>query len=89
MKYSDEGLTEFNKIREQRLQTLPLDLLATTPATSSSGPFRQQSKEPPVVTKDHRKEQEERQRKEKEERHKRAHEEQQRKEKEEQQMKEQ
>ena len=56
MKYNDEGLTEFNKLREQRLQTLPLDLLATTPATSSSGPVRQQSKEPPVVTKDHKKE---------------------------------
>jgi len=40
-KYNDEGLTEFNKLREQRLQTLPLNLLATTPTTSSSEPDRQ------------------------------------------------
>ena len=51
MKYHDEGLTKFNTLREQRLQTLPLDLLVTTPATSSSEPDRQQSKEPPVITK--------------------------------------
>ena len=31
MRYGDDGLVEFNKIREQRLQTLPLDLLATAP----------------------------------------------------------
>jgi hypothetical protein len=42
MKYNDEALTEFNKLREQRLQTLPLDLLSTTPASSSSEPGRQQ-----------------------------------------------
>lgn len=33
MKCKDEGLVEFNRLREQRLQTLPLDLLATTPTT--------------------------------------------------------
>jgi hypothetical protein len=38
MKYKDEGLVEFNRLREQRLQTLPLDLLATTPTTKSSEP---------------------------------------------------
>ena len=52
VKYNDEGLTEFNKLREQRLQTLPLDLLATTPATSSSEPGWQQSSQPPITTKD-------------------------------------
>ena len=67
VKYNDEGLTEFNKLREQRLQTLPLDLLATTPTTSSSEPDRQQSKEPPITTKDYKKEQEEKQKREQEE----------------------
>ena len=38
MEYKDDGLVEFNRLREQRLQTLPLDLLATTPTTSSSEP---------------------------------------------------
>ena len=51
MKYHDEGLTEFNTLREQRLQTLSLDLLATTPATSSSEPDRGKSKEPQGITK--------------------------------------
>ena len=64
MRYNDEGLTQFNKIREQRLQTLPLDLLATTPATSSSESVRQRTKEPPVTTKEQQKLQEENQRKE-------------------------
>ena len=41
MKYKDEGLVEFNRLREQRLQTLPLDLLATTPTTQSSEPEQQ------------------------------------------------
>ena len=40
MKYNDEGLVEFNRLREQRLQNLPLDLLATTPTTKSSEPRR-------------------------------------------------
>ena len=35
MRYNDEGLVEFNRLREQRLQTLPLELLATTPKTQS------------------------------------------------------
>ena len=34
-RYNDEGLSEFNKLREQRLQTLPLDLLMPTQASSS------------------------------------------------------
>ena len=34
MRYKDEGLVEFNRLREQRLQTLPLDLLATTPSST-------------------------------------------------------
>ena len=38
MRYHDEGLVEFNKLREQRLQTLPLDLLSTTPMIQSSEP---------------------------------------------------
>jgi len=38
MEYKDEGLVEFNRLREQRLQTMPLDLLATIPATESSEP---------------------------------------------------
>ena len=60
MKYNDETLTEFNKLREQRLQTLPLDLLATTPASSSSEPGQQQTNQPPVTTNDKKKQQEER-----------------------------
>jgi len=79
IKYNDEGLTKFNKLREQRLQTLPLDLLAMTPATSSSEPDRQQSKEPPVITKEQQRIQEEKQRREKEEKLKREQEEQQKK----------
>lgn len=31
IRYQDEGLETFNSLREQRLQTLPLDLLATVP----------------------------------------------------------
>ena len=31
IKYGDEGLEKFNRLRAQELQTLPLDLLATTP----------------------------------------------------------
>ena len=36
MRFHDEGLVEFNRLREKRLQTLPLDLLAMTPMTQSS-----------------------------------------------------
>jgi len=84
IKYNDEGLTEINRLREQRLQTLPLDLLATTPTTSSSESVRQQEKEIPVTIKDHKKEQAQKQRKEQEERQRIEDEEKQRKEKEEQ-----
>ena len=38
MRYNDEGLVEFNKLRQQRLHTLPLDLLAIAPTTQSSKP---------------------------------------------------
>jgi len=38
MEYKDDKLIEFNRLREHRLQTLPLDLLATTPTTESSEP---------------------------------------------------
>lgn len=30
VRYEDEGLETFNRLRAQRFQTLPLDLLATT-----------------------------------------------------------
>ena len=64
MEYKDEGLVEFNRLREQRLQTLPLDLLATTPTTESSEPEQQHAKEPPVKSKEQEKVQEETQTKE-------------------------
>ena len=51
MKYNDEGLVEFNRLREQRLQTLPLDLLATTPTTKSSEPEQKSIDEPPATEK--------------------------------------
>ena len=38
IRYQDEGLEMFNMLREQRLQTLPLDLLVTTPVIQSSEP---------------------------------------------------
>jgi len=84
MKYNDEGLTEFNRLREQRLQTLPLDLLATAPATSSSEPVQQQKEGILVVIKDHKKEHAQMQRKEQEDQQRKSDEEKQRKEKEEQ-----
>ena len=52
IEYKDEGLVEFNRLREQRLQTLPLDLLATTPTTTkSSEPEQQRNKKPPITPK--------------------------------------
>ena len=66
MDYKDEGLVEFNRLREQRLQTLPLDLLATTLAIESHEPKQRHTKEPPVTTKEHKKVQEETQTKEQE-----------------------
>ena len=89
MKYNDEGLTEFNRLREQRLQTLPLDLLATTPKASSSKPVQQQPKGPPMITKNHKKEQEDQQRKVNEEKQRKEKEEQLKRERGEQQRKEQ
>ena len=59
MRYEDVELTEFNKLRKQRLQTLPLDLLSTTPTSSSSKPDQLEINSPPVTTR----EQEERQNK--------------------------
>jgi len=52
MRYNDEGIVEFNRLREQRLQTLPLDLLATTPTIKSSKPGQKSSGEPPVTEKE-------------------------------------
>ena len=63
MKYNDETLAEFNKLREQRFQTLPLDLLSTIPASSSSEPGRQQVRPPPVTTREQDKQQEEKHKK--------------------------
>lgn len=51
MRYNDERLVKFNRLREQRLQTLPLDLLATTPTTQSSEPEQQIIDKPPPVGK--------------------------------------
>ena len=63
MRYNDENLIEFNKLREQRLQTLPLDLLSLTTASSSSEPGQKQTSQPPVINKEQKKQQEERQEK--------------------------
>lgn len=86
MKYNDDGLVEFNRLREQRLQTLPLDLLATTPMTQSSELEQRLTNEPPATSEIaggiQTKEQEEVQRKEQEEMQRREQEEIQRKEQE-------
>ena len=70
IEYKDDRLVEFNRLREQRLQTLPLDLLATTPMTESSEPEQRLTKEPPATSKEqeevHMKKQEETQTKEQE-----------------------
>ena len=70
IEYKDEGLVEFNRLREQRLQTLPLDLLATTTTIESSKPEQRLVKEPPISSKEqeevHGKRQEEAQAKEQE-----------------------
>jgi len=50
MRYHDDGLVEFNKLREQRLQTLPLDLLATAPMTQPSEPEQRLTNEPPATS---------------------------------------
>jgi hypothetical protein len=67
MRYEDVELTEFNKLRKQRLQTLPLKLLSTTPTSSSSEPDQPEINSPPVTIR----EQEESQRKLQAERHRR------------------
>lgn len=71
MRYHDDGLVEFNKLREQRLQSLPLDFLATALMTQSSKPEQQLTNEPPATSEIfqevQRREKEELQRKEKEE----------------------
>lgn len=51
IRYKDEGLEEFNRLREQRLQTLPLYLFATTTAIQSNEPEQQTSVKPPSVEK--------------------------------------
>lgn len=43
--YKDDGLVEFHRLREERLQTLPLDLLSTTPIDKSSEPEQQNTGE--------------------------------------------
>jgi len=50
-RYNDEGLLEFNRLRQQRLQTLPLDLIIPTQASSSSEPGKQRQEEPPATIK--------------------------------------
>ena len=50
MRYHDDGLVEFNKLREQRLQTPPLDLLATALMTLSSEPEQRLTNEPPATS---------------------------------------
>ena len=66
MKYQNEGLVEFNRLRAQRLQTLPLDLLETSPAAESNEPEQRHTKEPLVVTNGQEKMQEKTQTKEQE-----------------------
>ena len=51
MRYNDERLVEFNRLREQRLQTLPLELLATTSTTQSSEPKHRIIDKPPTLGK--------------------------------------
>jgi len=41
----------FNRLRDRRLQTLPLDLLATTPTVQSSKTEQQAADKTPVVEK--------------------------------------
>ena len=50
-RYNDEGLLEFNRLRQQRLQTLPLDLIIPTQASSSSDPGKQRQEESPATIK--------------------------------------
>lgn len=50
MRYHNDRLVEFNKLREQRLQTLPLDLLAIAPMTQSSEPEQRLTNEPPATS---------------------------------------
>ena len=86
MRYHDDRLAEFNKLREQRLQTLPLDLLATASMIQSSKPEQQLTSEPPATSEIfeeiQRREQEELRRKEQEEAQTKEQEEAQRKEQE-------
>jgi len=51
MRYQDEGLETFNRLRDQRLQTLPLDLLATTLTIQSSETEQQAADKTPIVGK--------------------------------------
>lgn len=51
MRYQDEGLEKFNRLRDQRLQTLPLDLLATTLTVQSSKTKQQVVDKAPGVEK--------------------------------------
>lgn len=51
IRYDDEELVEFSRLREQRLKTLPLDLLITTPTTESSKPEQKTIDQPPATEK--------------------------------------
>lgn len=51
MRCQDEGLETFNRLRDHRLQTLPLDLLGTTPIVQSSETKQQDANKTPVVEK--------------------------------------
>lgn len=48
--YKDDKLIEFHRLREQRLQTLPLDLLSTTPTVGSSEHEQQIIRETPTMS---------------------------------------
>jgi len=86
MRYHDDRLVEFNRLREQRLQTVPLDLLATAPMTESSEPEHHLTNEPlatlEIAGEVQTREQEELQRREQEELQRKEQEEVQRKEQE-------
>jgi len=48
--YKDDNLVEFHRLREQRLQTLPFDLLSTSPTVKSREPEQQTIRETPTLS---------------------------------------
>jgi len=50
VEYKDDNLVEFHRLREQRLQTLPLDLLSTSPTVKSREPEQQTIRETPTLS---------------------------------------